>query len=384
VSQRNADAREVGPAQAHLESLGIRVCVVDSPVPAKSGLGFYARLAGNLASALPYSVASHTRPAFVQAVRALSARERIDLWHCEWTPYAQPLAQAWGAALPQVRWTVMAHNVESLIWQRYAEMEPNTLKRWYIREQGRKFVRFERWAYRNATQTIAVSPADATLIGEWFGANRVTVVDNGVDPDFFRPGAGVETVSREPGCILFLGSLDWRPNLDAVQLLLHDIYPRVRAQQPEARVCIVGRNPPAWLRDYAAPGVSVHANVADVRPFLAKAGVLAVPLRIGGGSRLKILEALASGTPVLSTTIGAEGLNLLPDQHLTIADTPANFAHKLLHAIRQPDEHTQRAAAGRRQVLAYYDWDFLADKLDQVWCNSATPHARARARIMVA
>src|SRR5262249_36375241 len=144
--------------------------------------------------------------------------------------------------------------------------------------------------------------------------------------------------SREPGRILFLGALDWRPNLDAVGLLLDRIFPEVYAQEPSARLCIVGRNPPEALvkRVRSLVGVELYADVADVRPFLAQSGVMTVPLRIGGGSRLKILEALACSLPVISTAVGAEGLELRPGQEYLLADGADEMARELVRCIRDP------------------------------------------------
>jgi glycosyltransferase involved in cell wall biosynthesis len=260
----------------------------------------------------------------------------------------------------------MAHNVESLIWQRYAATEANPLKRWYIQQQGRKFVRFERRAFAAATRTVAVSPEDAALMRERFGARRVAVVENGVDTSYFRP----QDVERQPGQILFLGSLDWRPNLDAVGLLLEHIFPRVRVQEATARLHIVGRNPPGWLRRQvsARAGVELHANVADVRSYLARSSVLAVPLRIGGGSRLKILEALACGLPVVSTRIGAEGLSLEPERHLVVAELE-DMATALVRCLRDPQTAGELAERGQRFVRVRYDWEGLADRLEQVWID---------------
>ena len=371
ICHRNAEADEARAASRHFHELGIETIIVDRAVPAKSGPAFYARLARNLISPLPYSVATHASRELSQAVCDYAARNSVDLWHCEWTPYAQTMK-----SLPGVRWLVMAHNVESLIWQRLAETERNPLKRWYIRRQWRKFERFERWAYTSAAKTIAVSPDDAKLMRERFGANSIDVVDNGVDTSYFKPGDS----PRDPKTILFLGSLDWRPNLDAVQLLLDSIFPQVRRLEPQARLLIVGRNPPDWLRERsAAPGVEVHGSVPDVRPFIARAGLMAVPLRIGGGSRLKILEALASGLPVVSTRIGAEGLDLEPGQHLDIVEGVEPMAQALAAAIREPQRIRRQAEAGRRKVLSRYDWDSLAQRLEAVWLECAAQAARPAA-----
>jgi glycosyltransferase involved in cell wall biosynthesis len=365
LCHRNADAEEARRAAEFFGDHGIETVVVDRAVPPRSGPWFYTRLAANLLSPLPYTVASHNSRALRRAIRQHAATRQVDLWHCEWTPYYAAALRA----VPGGPRLVMAHNVESLIWQRYYETESNRLKRWYIGRQWRKFVRFERCAYATATRTVAVSAEDAALIRDRFGAQRVTVVENGVDTSSFRPGEG----PRQPGQVLFVGSLDWRPNLDAVTLLLEQVFPAVRACEPSARLCVVGRNPPMWLRQRAADtgGAELHADVADVRPFLHRSAVLAVPLRIGGGSRLKILEALACGLPVVSTRVGAEGLCLESGRHLTVTDDVESMAGALLHCFRAPGEALAQAVAGRCVVLQRYNWDALADKLERVWVECA-------------
>jgi len=364
IAHRNADLDEVQTAAEALREHDIFPLVVDYQLPPKAGIGFYARLLRNVFSPLPYSVTTHSSHAMQRAIDRLVAADPPDLWHCEWTPYAQALRGRPG------RWTVMAHNVESVIWQRMAEAEGNPLKRWFIRQQWKKFEQFETWAYRAATRTIAVSREDAERIERDFGAQAVDVVDNGVDTSYFTPD---ESVPRNPYRILFLGSLDWRPNLDAVRLLLDEIFPRVLAAEPRASLSLVGRKPPDRLHVEISkrPGVELHADVADVRPFLHRAGMLAVPLRIGGGSRLKILEALATGLPVITTGVGVEGLRLTHTEHCTVADGAEAFAVALLEAMRTPYLVREQATAGRARVLAEYDWSGLADRLDRVWQDAA-------------
>lgn len=371
LCHRNTDPDEALRAAQHFADLGIAVRVVERAVSAKSGPAFYARLAGNLFHPWPYTVASHTSPELQRAADELAADDCVDVWHCEWTPYSALLRDR-----PGRRWLVVAHNVESLIWQRYYETEEQPARRWYIKKQWEKFERFERWAYGAAGGVVAVSEADSALIRERFGARRVWVVDNGVDTDYFAPAA--DGPARDEKRILFLGSLDWRPNLDAVKLLLDQIFPAVRAAEPAARLCLVGRRPPDWLRRACAeqPGVELHADVPDVRPFLARCGMLAVPLRIGGGSRLKILEALATGTPVVSTKVGAEGLRLTPGRDLIVTDGPGAMAGAIVEGIRRPEELQDTGEDGRRTVASRYDWGPLADRLDAVWQAAAREGAR--------
>jgi glycosyltransferase involved in cell wall biosynthesis len=370
LCHQNADADEARTAAKFLGDRGIETVIVDRAVPSRSGLGFYARLAANLLSPLPYSVVSHNSRELRAAVAAHAATCPVDLWQCEWTPYTAALRELQG-----VRRLINAQNVESLIWRRYGETETNPLKRWYIHRQWRKFERFERRAVAEANQVVAVSDADAELFRKEFGAGHVAVVENGVDTVFFRPA----NIDRDARRILFLGSLDWRPNLDAVGQLLDHILPAVRTMEPLARLEIVGRNPPAFLRRRieGTAGAELHANVTDVRPFLARCGVMAVPLRIGGGSRLKILEALACGTPVVSTLIGAEGLHLQAGRHFDVVPSIEHMADALVTVIREPERARMNADEGRRIVLERYDWDALADQLERIWLDcAAVPRVR--------
>ena len=364
IAYRHAIADETEQAAEFFRSQGIATVVVDRPLPSKAGIGFYGRLALNLLSPLPYSVQSHDSLALRQAIREYDRHHEVDLWHCEWTPYAVHLL-----GNSYAPWVVVAHNVESQIWQRYYETESNLLKRWYIRRQWRKFQQFERAVFAAANQAIAVSDQDALLACRQFGAPRLGVVENGVDVAYFQP----DQTPRDPQRILFLGSLDWRPNLDAVQLLMDHIFPSVLAQEPRARLVLVGRKPPPWLRDRASrqAGVELHADVADVRPFLGQCGIMTVPLRIGGGSRLKILEALAMRCPVASSTVGAEGLDLIPGRHFLQADTLEDMAAVLVQAIRAPQSLTHMAREGRGVVIDRYDWSALSARLETIWKEQA-------------
>ncbi len=357
IAHRNDESAE---ATRFLREHGIETVLVDRVIPVKSGPRFYARLAANLASPVPYSVASHSSQALRQAVRSHARRHRIDVWQVEAIVLIDALADL--AGCPKV---IIAHNVESLIWQRYYEAEDDPLKRWYIKQQWRKFERFERRAFNAATRVVAVSEVDASLIRHRFGGRNVDVVDNGIDREYFE----AVQPDPDPGTILFLGNLDWRPNLDAVELLLDRIFPAVRAAEPTARLRLVGRKPPPALvrKVREVPGVELLADVPEVRPFLAKSGVMVVPLRIGGGSRLKILEAMAAGLPVISTRVGAEGLELVPGVNYIAADEPQAMTDALVAWIRDPRPARAMAERSRNFVLNRYDWCPLADRLERVW-----------------
>lgn len=358
VARGDARSQDFAAAEGYLRQHGIEPVLVDDPVAKKSGLLFYARLAANVLSSWPYSVASHQSRKMQEALARTAAKGHVDVWQIEWSGYVPMLPPD---ARPRV---LIGHNVDTLIWQRYYENARGFLKRWYLKGQWRKFDAFERWALQEADYAVAVSTEDAALMRDRFGQRNVAVVDNGIDRTFF---AGVEG-KRDPRRVLFLGALDWRPNLDGVDLLLTDIFPAVVAQEPSARLVIVGRQPPPGLieRVTRLPWAELHANVPDVRPYLAECGVMAVPLRIGGGSRLKILEALACALPVVSTRVGAEGLLIEPGVHYRQADEHG-MAAALVEVMRAPDTAQAEARQGQAFVLSHYDWDILARKLEEVW-----------------
>lgn len=325
----------------------------------KRGPGFALDLARNLLLGVPYMVMAHRSRALGRAVARVLATRAVDLVHVEWTPLLANVPES--CALPVV---VSAHNLEADIWARYHAHEPRGLRRAYIGLQARKVARYEREAFARATAVTAVSPHDAERIRALVPGTPVTTVPNGVDVAAFRPDPDRPV---DPERCVFVGALDWRPNQDAVRWLLEEIWPRVKGQRPAARLLVVGRRPPAWLaaRVAAEPSAELLADAPDVRPAVRGAALSLVPLRIGGGSRLKICEALALGRPVVSTPVGAEGLEL--EGGLRLADGAEAFAAAVLDLLQHPQEARRLAARGREQVLARYDWDRIAPLQAALW-----------------
>ncbi len=337
----------------------------------KKGARFAWDLFRNLALPVPYMVMAHRTRALRAAIREQVATWKPDVIHVEWTPLA--------ANIPsdnRVPVCVSAHNVESDIWQRYLENETSFARRRYIAIQLKKVRAFERKALAEANAVTAVSENDGDRIREWAGQKHVTVVPNGVNATYFAPDPNVDVQPHE---ILFVGSLDWRPNLDAVTWFLDEILEPLREREPRAVLQVVGRNAPQWLLDRvrSIDGVDVHGSVPDVRPFVARAAVCAVPLRIGGGSRLKICEALSMERPVVSTTVGAEGLEL--GDGIVRADGAQAFADALAETMANPAAAKARAMTGHMRVMERYEWDRIAPIQAEVWSVLAEASTRGAA-----
>jgi glycosyltransferase involved in cell wall biosynthesis len=347
-------------AGEYLRDHGIEPLFVRHRVPAKSGWGVYGRLLANLLSPLPYAAVAFNSRNLTRTIQDHVARGGTDLWQFEWLPYVAAFPSRSGR--PAV---LNAHNVDSQIWQRYAGTTRSPWKKWFFRQQWKKQESLERNLLPRYRAVVAVSQPDADTFSQRLGVSDVAVVDNGIDAAQFQ---SVPTV-HDPHRVLFLGLLDYRPNRDAVELLLSRVFPRVLSAEPRARLSIVGRNPPDDLvrRISHLPEVALHANVADVRPYLTGNGVMAVPLRVGGGSRLKILEAIASGLPVVSTALGAEGLHLGPDEGVQIVEDADQMAGALVQFMRSPTMLSAAAQRGRQIVLQRHAWDVLAERLEAVW-----------------
>jgi sugar transferase (PEP-CTERM/EpsH1 system associated) len=339
-----------------LRAIGIEPVSVSGRIPPKQGAAFYMRLLANLTSPLPYIVTSHYSQSYQDAVLASVAEFQPDLILCEWTPYAIYVKK-----LLSVKKMVSTHNIEADIWQRYYETERNLLRRYYIREQWRKVECFERAALSWMDGATAVSNLDAIRLFKVCPELRLTVIQNGVDLDYFR----TLPLPVQACHVVFTGSMDWRPNQDAVRYFIRDILPLLRQTRPDLECTFVGRSPPADIQRLGeVPGVHITGTVDDVRPYVERAAVYVVPLRIGGGSRLKILEALAMGRAVVSSTVGAEGLDVVHDQHVVLADDPRSFAQSVLHLLDNPERCRELASEGRRLVQRCYGWDALAERLE--------------------
>ncbi len=325
--------------------------------PGKAGL--VAGAAANLFSSLPYSVAKYCGMETEEALARL-AEGPFDLIQCENIGFFRYLRASRGA--PRV---LNTQNVEAAIWRQRARLSRNPAWRAYLSLQARRMARYEGWLLRQYDSVLAVSEWDAAVFRADYAVGRTAVVPNGVDTEYFTPGG--ET--PEPGLVVFSGAMDYAPNDDAMKFFLREVWPQVVRQSPAARFVIVGKGPSPSLRTLAARSRNVEVTgwVEDIRPYLARAGVIVAPLRIGGGSRLKILEAMSTAKPIVTTAIGAEGLEARPGQHLLLAAQPGAFAERVLLLLKQPGVGKSLGQAARKLVEENYGWPVCARRLEEEW-----------------
>ena len=333
----------------------------------KGTLGFYARAARYVVDRVPYAVANYRSGAYRQQVDRLLRERQFDTVVCDFLPPAVNLPDA--LPCPGVLFT---HNVEAEIWRRHAENASNLVSRLLFRQQWRRMLRFEQATLARFDLVLGVSEADRRTFERLYPRSLhapVHVVQTGVDTTYFAPSS--EPPSRAH--LVFTGSMDWLPNEDAMTYFCREILPRVRAAEPDATLSIIGRSPTPAVRRLAEQyrGVEVTGRVDDVRPHVHRGAVYVVPLRIGGGTRLKIFEAMAMGKAVVSTTIGAEGLPVRPGVDIAVADDPDRFADAVVRLVRDAPAREAMGAHARQSVVERYDWSAVALDFENALASAA-------------
>jgi glycosyltransferase involved in cell wall biosynthesis len=263
-------------------------------------------------------------------------------------------------AVPSVLFT---HNIEAEIFKRHAEINSGPLA-WLWRSQFRKMRGFERAALARFDAAIAVSSRDAEFFAAEYGSERVHTIGTGVDLDYFA-----HTPPGESTCVAFTGSMDWLANRDGIEFLLESVWPLLLRQRPAASMCVVGRDPPqALVRKARQAGFDWQFTgyVDDVRPYVRAASAYVVPLRVGGGTRLKIYEAMAMGCPVISTAIGVEGLPLVPEEHYLLADDAESLASALHRLLGDAALRARLSLAARRFVDENCSYRAIARQFEQI------------------
>jgi sugar transferase (PEP-CTERM/EpsH1 system associated) len=357
--------------QTEADRRGMReVCSRLETVPrtdaAKGTWRFYADAAGYVIDSVPYAVAKYRSDAYRARLEQMLATEAYDAIVCDFLPPVVNLPER--LPCPSI---VFTHNVEAEIWRRHAEQATNPVSKHLLTQQWRRMLRFEAAALARVDLVLAVSEADGRTFDRLYPGSLkapVHVVQTGVDTAFFTPPSETPSATH----MVFTGSMDWLPNEDGMTYFCREILPKIRQAEPSATLSIIGRAPTPAVRKLAEiPGVEVTGRVDDVRPHIARGSVYIVPLRIGGGTRLKIFEAMSMGKAVVSTTIGAEGLPVTSGRDIDIADEPSRFAHAVVHLMRDSDTRRAMETAARRLVVERYDWGAVAKDFEEALLRAA-------------
>jgi glycosyltransferase involved in cell wall biosynthesis len=343
---------------------------VNRPVPARHSPAFFRQLAANLFSPLPLAVGRYESREMKAALAALTARYDFDAIVCDFLSSAPNIPDLSRAVLFQ-------HNVESRIWERHAKHASDPVRRAYFRLQADRMLRCEGDFCRRAAHVISVSPNDTRDMRTMFGVQRISEVPTGVDVEYFAPSGP----PRLEWDLVFVGAMDWLPNVDGVGWFTSEVLPRIRARRPGTTVVFAGRNPdPAVLAEARRDSlITVTGTVPDIRTYLWNSAVSIVPLRVGGGTRLKIYEAMAAGVPVVSTTVGAEGLAVTAGRDILLADDPEVFAS---HCLALLDSTAMRAAQAERAcalVSANFSWNRVAALFEDILREAAGSNVLADA-----
>jgi polysaccharide biosynthesis protein PslH len=331
----------------------------------------------NAFSSIPFALAPYRSPAMTRAIRERCAAgdDRADVVVCDFLMPALNVPD--GLPCPVV---LFQHNVEAMIWERRTRVAANPVMRLYLGEQWRRMRRVEREQCLRFDHVVAVSEEDAAVFRSAYGVERVSAVPTGVDTDFFRPSG---TVPQQPASIVFTGSMDWMPNEDGMAFFVDEVLPLVERVVPEVTLTIVGRNPTARVRALAEgrPRITVTGTVPDVRPYLEAASVVVVPLRVGGGTRIKIYEAMGMERAVVSTTIGAEGLDVTDGEHIVLADDPASFADAVVALLRAPERAAAIGRSAAAHVRTHFGWGSVAEQF-AARCSAAASRPERPTSVM--
>jgi len=352
---------QLDDSHPELRQILSRVVCVPLPLPASRSLGEYADYIRRICSFHPYTMAKYYRPEVFRSFNQLLESETHDVLVCDFVHPAGIIP--WDFPCPKV---LFAHNVEAQIWQRYYQVTRNPIWKLATWREYRAMKRVERFYVQQADHLLTVSEPDRRFFSQYIDPSKITVISTGVDLDYFQPSQSGEN----PNALVFTGSMDWLPNDDGIRYFLNEILPRVRRYVRDVKLSIVGRRPSGNVKALARDkGAEVTGRVQDIRPYVRQASVYVVPLRVGGGTRLKIFEAMAMGKAIVSTSIGAEGLPVTNGENIVIEDDPERFALSVARLLNDPAARARLGLAARQMVEERYSWRAVAAEFDSALEN---------------
>ena len=314
---------------------------------------FYLKIAVQSLSRYPISVLNDYSTELEQAVYDELQRDTYDIAICDFLQSTLNFRRING--IPTM---LFQHNVESTIAKRHLEKAKNPVSIIFWWLQHRRMFRHEKAMCKRFSGTIAVSEKDKLCMEEWFKADNVYNIPTGVDTEFYKP----QKVIVEKKQLVFTGSMDWLPNEDAMIYFIQKIFPQIQAEEPSTRLVIVGRQPTPRLLKLTKDRNDIITTgwVEDTRPYIEDSAVFIVPIRIGGGTRMKIYEALSMGKAVVSTTVGAEGLPLTHEEHILFADQEQEFADNTIRLLRDKELRKSLGTTARKYVYDHFRWEKVA------------------------
>lgn len=352
---RHPSSARVEESRKFLKPLCKEISIAKIPSDANR-LFWYGLLVANIFSPEPYSSWRFRSGAFSRAIKDQLDRYQFDVVHVD------TIALAWCRHLLRGLPAVLNHhNIESTLLRRRAESERTLPKKLYIRYQSWKLRRAERAAVRAFDGNVVVSNVDRTELLGIVPEASVHEVPNGTDTDFFKPNPS----TKESCSLVFAGSMGWYPNSDAMSLFAQDIWPSIKRACPDVTMNLIGSKPPSDVARVGQrdPQFKVLGFVDDVRPIIEAAAVYVVPIRVGGGTRLKILDAMAMGKAIVSHPIGAEGIRVTDGVDIVLAEKPEDFASRVVELLGDPARRAALSSAARETAVTRYAWDRIIPRL---------------------
>jgi sugar transferase (PEP-CTERM/EpsH1 system associated) len=350
----NVESPKDDPHLHHMDRLCDKFVAVPWIETKRYTVKFYWEVFKKSFSIYPVTMLNDYSPELEEAVLRELAIGEYDLAVCDFMQSTLNFKQV--TNIPRV---LFQHNVETTISQRHMQRSKNPISKLFWWLQFRKMFYHEKKQSNLFDTVIAVSDADKHRMEEWYKLNNVKTIPTGVDTDFYSPNGKI----LEEKQIVFVGAMDWLPNNDAMYYFLEKIFPIIQKQEPDVNFVIVGRNPSPQLERFAKAfsNVSVTGWVEDIRPYISDSAVFIVPIRIGGGTRMKIYEGMAMGKAIVSTTVGAEGLPLKHSEHIFFADDEGIFADQVIKLLRDKQLRKQIGNKARQYVYKNFRWEKVAD-----------------------